>query len=438
MAVKITSFEAENFKRIRAVRFEPTADGLTVIGGNNAEGKTSVLDAIAFALGGKKYAPEHPTRDGSVVPGRIELTLSNGLKVTRKGKNASLTVTDPTGAKSGQTLLDSFVSTFALDLPKFLDASDKDKVNVLLKTLGIEEELDRVERAIKAAFDDRAFKRKVMDAAAAKAENLPTFEDAPEEEINVAELTAELLEANRHNGEIQNAALRAERAQRDAEAKEARISELEMEIDRLRKEAAASKESAKSILDNMQEPVDTEPLMERMSEAGSLNDKFTANAKAAEARAEADRKAQEFADAEKALESARAAKAALLDPAKMPVRGLSVEDGMLCYNGHPWKEMSGAEQLVVATAIVQKTAPDCGFILMDKLEQMDADTLRKFGEWAERKELQIIATRVSTGSECTIVIEDGEVAEAAEAIEATGATEIEGEDDGPDTDDYVF
>ena len=71
--------------------------------------------------------------------------------------------------------------------------------------------------------------------------------------------------------------------------------------------------------------------------------------------------------------------------------------------------MSGAEQLKVSTAIVRKLNPDCGFVLLDKLEQMDVETLNEFGTWLEQEHLQAIATRVSTGDECSIVIEDGYV-----------------------------
>lgn len=38
---------------------------------------------------------------------------------------------------------------------------------------------------------------------------------------------------------------------------------------------------------------------------------------------------------------------------------------------------------------------------------MDNDTLIEFGEWLDQKGLQAIATRVSTGDECSIIIEDG-------------------------------
>ena len=98
---------------------------------------------------------------------------------------------------------------------------------------------------------------------------------------------------------------------------------------------------------------------------------------------------------------------ALLGSADLPLEGLSVEDGELLYNGHKWDSISGAEQLIVATSIVRKLNPDCGFVLLDKLEQMDTDTLEDFGKWLEAQGLQAIATRVSTGDECSIIIEDG-------------------------------
>ena len=109
----------------------------------------------------------------------------------------------------------------------------------------------------------------------------------------------------------------------------------------------------------------------------------------------------------RSIEALRTSKRALLDGADLPLPGLAVECGLLTYNGRRWDCMSGSEQLRAATAIVRKLKPECGFVLVDKLEQMDADTMREFGAWAEAEGLQIIATRVSTGDECSIVIEDG-------------------------------
>ena len=122
------------------------------------------------------------------------------------------------------------------------------------------------------------------------------------------------------------------------------------------------------------------------------------------------------------LESVRKARTDLLQNADLPLPGLSVENGELLYQGKAWDCMSGADQLRVATAIVRRLNPKCGFVLLDKLEQMDLDTLHEFGAWLEQEGLQAIATRVSTGGECSIIIEDGYIAgEAVTEPEAPAA-----------------
>ena len=97
MTMKINKLEIENVKRVKAVKIEPSTNGLTIIGGKNNQGKTSVLDAIAWALGGDKYRPSQPQREGSVLPPTLHIVMNNGLVVERKGKNSSLKVTDPKG-----------------------------------------------------------------------------------------------------------------------------------------------------------------------------------------------------------------------------------------------------------------------------------------------------------------------------------------------------
>ena len=126
-SVKINSLEIENVKRVRAVKIVPTQNGLTVLGGRNNQGKTSILDSIAWVLGGNRFRPSNPQREGSVIPPTLKVTLNNGIVVERKGKNNDLKVTDPSGQKAGQQLLDSFVEQLALDLPKFMASSGKEK-----------------------------------------------------------------------------------------------------------------------------------------------------------------------------------------------------------------------------------------------------------------------------------------------------------------------
>ena len=139
------------------------------------------------------------------------------------------------------------------------------------------------------------------------------------------------------------------------------------------------------------------------------NQKVRANLEKARAEDEAARYARDYDKLTEAITQKRADRIALLNGADLPLPELSVEDGALTYKGKHWRDMSGSDQLRVATAIIRRLNPDCGFVLLDKLEQMDMTTLTEFGRWLESEGLQAIATRVSTGSECQIIIEDGMV-----------------------------
>jgi hypothetical protein len=83
--------------------------------------------------------------------------------------------------------------------------------------------------------------------------------------------------------------------------------------------------------------------------------------------------------------------------------------------------MSGSEQLRVATAIVRALKPTCGFVLVDKLEQFDPQTLAEFGAWAQTEGLQIIGTRVGSDDSCQIIIEDGYGMPPASTVDTTAA-----------------
>ena len=188
MSIKINSLELENVKRIKAVQLEPSADGLTVIGGKNGQGKTSVLDAIAWALGGAKFRPSDPQREGSLVPPHLKITLSNGIVVERRGKNSDLKVTDPAGNLAGQALLDSFISAFALDLPRFMAAGDKEKAQTLLQILGVGDQLFLLEKEEAALYNERTQVGRIADQKRKYADGLTSYPDAPTEPVSASEL----------------------------------------------------------------------------------------------------------------------------------------------------------------------------------------------------------------------------------------------------------
>ena len=227
MSVKINELTIENVKRVKAVRIEPTASGLTVIGGNNKQGKTSVLDAIAWALGGDKFKPSNPEREGSVLPPSLNIKLSNGLIVERKGKNSDLKVIDPTGKKGGQTLLNEFVEALALDLPKFMQSTGKEKANTLLQIIGVGDKLFELERQEIDLYNRRRTIGQIADQKEKFAAEMTYYPDAPEGLISASELINRQQAMLARNGENQRK--RQAKASIEAELNSvlAKIAELE-------------------------------------------------------------------------------------------------------------------------------------------------------------------------------------------------------------------
>ncbi len=415
-AVKISALELENVKRVRALSLEPTADGLTVIGGRNGQGKTSVLDAIAWALGGNRKRPDRPTREGSATPAQLRVTLSNGIVVERKGKNGALTVTDPEGRRAGQALLDSFVEELAIDLPRFMAMSDRERADELLHVVGIGDELDRLDRELERARAERLAKGQEKRAKTKVAEDAAWYPDAPSEPVSAADLLAEQQAAQATNMENERLRAAAERAERDHARAASELTEAERALadaadraEAARRAATAASEAARAAREIADACVDadTSDLDGRISEVDRVNEMVRANRERSRLQAEADAAEAEYQSLNEECEGLQRERVALLEGADMPLPGLSVEDGRLMYGGAAWGEMSGSEQLRVATAIVRRVKPECGFVLVDKLEQMDPQTLAEFGAWAESQGLQVIGTRVATDETCTVVIEDG-------------------------------
>lgn len=409
--IKINSLEIENVKRIKAVSIVPNENGLTVIGGNNNQGKTSVLDTICWALGGERYRPSNATREGSAVPPKIRITMSNGLIVERSGKNSALKVTDPSGRKSGQQLLNEFVSELALNLPKFLQASAKEKADILLQIIGVGPQLQELEQDENRLYNQRTLRGREYERKKAYADGLPFWPNAPAELVSISDLIRKQQEILARNGENQRKRERVEQIRLEYDRQKGRVASLEAmleearsQMDKLSGDMEVAQKDALDLVDEC-----TDELERQIADFENINKQVRDNMDRDHAMQEAKLMAEEYNTLTTKIESIRKAKIALLDNAALPLPGLGVEAGELTYHGKRWDCMSGSDQLRVATAIVRAVKPSCSFVLLDKLEQLDLDTLREFGGWLEQEGLQAIATRVSTGDECSVIIEDGHV-----------------------------
>lgn len=405
MAMKINRLEIENVKRVKAVSLEPAADGLTIIGGNNNQGKTSVLDAIAWALGGDKYRPSQAQREGSVIPPNLHIVMNNGLVVERKGKNSTLKVTDPNGEKGGQQLLNEFVEQLALDLPKFMEASGKEKAAVLLNIIGVGDQLTVLEKQEKEQYNERQAIGRIADQKEKYAKEQPFFPNVPAEPVSPSELIRQQQAILAQNGENQRKRQRLHQLEQEYQAVTDQLAELLRRQTDLETDLKIARTSTEGLTDQS-----TAELEANIANIEEINRKVRANLDKEKAEEDAREYRRQYEQLTKEIENTRKSKTELLKSAELPLPELSVEEGELVYKGQCWDNMSGSDRLKVATAIVRKLNPKCGFVLLDKLEQMDLVTLKEFGEWLEAEGLQAIATRVSTGGECSVIIEDGCIA----------------------------
>lgn len=411
MSIKINTIKIENTKRVKAVKLTPTANGLTIIGGRNQQGKTSVLDAIAWALGGDRYRPSKAQREDSTIPPKLHIKMSNGLIVERRGKNSDLHVTDPSGQRAGQTLLNSFVEQLAIDLPRFLNASGREKAETVLQIIGVGDRLVELEQAEKELYDKRRAIGQIADQKKKYAKEQPYYADAPDEPVSASDLIKQQQEILARNGENQRKRDRAGQLAQDVERQQALVDDLRRQLEsaetKLQTLVGDLETAQKSATDL--EDKSTAELEASIANIEEINAKVRANLDRDRAEDEAREYQRQYDALTTEIDETRKAKTELLDGADLPYPGLGVVDGELTYKGQRWDNMADSEKLIVSTSIVRKLNPQCGFVLLDGLERLDVDTLNKFGEWLESEGLQAIATRVGTGDENTIIIEDGYV-----------------------------
>lgn len=407
--MKINKLEIENVKRVKAVKAEFTPNGLTVIGGNNNQGKTSILDAIAWALGGNKYKPSQAQRQGSVTPPHLHVVMNNGLIVERSGKNSTLKVIDPNGKKGGQQLLNDFVEELAINLPKFMESTSKEKANSLLQIIGVGPKLQELEMKEGELYNERRTIGQIADQKKKFAEEQTYYPDAPHELVPVNELIKQQQDILARNGENQRKRDNLKSLEEQHTFQTRKVAQLMEELEKEQAKLAGLTEDINVAKKSVSELKDesTEELERNLAEIDELNRKVRANLDKDKAEEDANQYKDKYQELTRDIETVRKEKSNLLNSADLPLPELSVDNGELIYKGQKWDNMSGSDQLKVSTAIVRKLKPNCGFILLDKLEQMDMQTLEEFNHWLEQEQLQGIATRVSTGDECSIIIEDG-------------------------------
>ena len=412
---KIVELTAENVKRLKAVHIKP--DGSIVqITGRNAQGKTSVLDAIAMALGGKDAVPDVPVRRGAS-KAKIVCKLDD-LIVTRTFTaegGTTLTVTSHDGSKypGPQSMLDSLVGKLAFDPLAFARMDAKKQLETLKSVVGLNFfDLDRKRATL---FEDRTIAGREAKSLEAQLKAMPFHADAGDKEVSVQDLMSELDRAEAENRKVQKSAQEIEDRKLSHEQLGKTIAQLQEELaglvrqynDETAEIAALDKSIDKMSL------VDVTPIKSAIANADTVNRKVRENQRRGEIYQRSQVADECVAKLTESINSIDQQKRDTLSAAKFPVEGLSFDDNGVMYRGMPFSQASSAEQLRVSVAMGLAMNPKLRVLLIRDGSLLDESNMEMIAEMAAQHDAQIWIERVADGENVGVVIEDGSVAAVA-------------------------
>lgn len=410
---KIIKLTSENVKRLSAVEITPEGH-MVVIGGRNAQGKTSVLDSILYALGGKSAIQAKPLREGAE-KGKVVVELEN-LIVTRtftSSGGGTLRVENKDGAqfKSPQSILDNLTGQLSFDPLAFSRMEPRKQLETLRELVGID--FSEEDKRRKELFEERTVVNREGKSLAAQYDASQYHENAPEEEIKLSSLLSEqeaLEEKQRSHEEavrtLSSIADMKKHCEREITEIEARLASKKKELEELNKsvsEASEALEKTPSVESQIAE------VKQSIATADEANRKVRDNKKKEELSAQLEEKRAESKKLGESIVAIDEAKQAKIAAADFPIEGLSIgEDGVL-YNGIPLSQASAAEQLRVSIAIGISANPKLRVMLIKDGSLLDSESLAIVADMAQRSDTQVWMERVGSGSECSVIIEDGHI-----------------------------
>jgi energy-coupling factor transporter ATP-binding protein EcfA2 len=426
--VKILGIRAENVKRLQLVELKLDPDGhVVIIRGANGQGKTSLIDAVMYALGGKEVHPEKVIRRGA---DKASVVLDLGeLVVERRwtsDEESHLVVRSAAGGKypSPQTMLDKLFDSLSFDPLAFMRMPKKEREEVLRAQVGLD--FGGIDAKRKEHFEDRTAVNRDIKALESRLAVLPEAPAALPEIGSLEDLLAEqemLQAAQKDNDQVRRdhqvaldkaaraAAVRREAAEIVAEA-ERRLAQAKEQLERRDAELQAANAEVDAIGATVRQLVD--PDLSGVRDRIRMVQSFTAQAaKFAERNVLQKQLAEKSAASEaltQAIANLDAEKERLLAETKFPVVGLSFNlNGSVTFKGLPLEQASGAEQLRLSVAIGIALNPRLRVLLLRDASLLDAASLQLVHDMAAEADMQVLMEVV--GAEGPgIVIEDGRVA----------------------------
>lgn len=402
--MKIVNLESQNVKRLKAVSIIPQGNSV-IIGGDNAQGKSSVLDSIFMALGGKAAQGQRPVRDGeekAIIKCDLgELTVIRTISPNGK---TTVKVTNAEGAtfSSPQSMLDALSSKLTFDPLAFAGEKPAAQLETLKGLVGLD--FSDLEAKRKSLYDKRTDINRAGKDKAARLDGMQQHSDAPAEAVSVSDLMAMLTAADAKNAEN-------EKERQSVRSRAEKIATVKAELEAKQKELAAIEAEHAGTEDAAALLVDTDTIAirEQIAQADTINAKVRENAFYAEEKAAAESLRAESQGLTNAINAIDKQKADAMAAAEFPVDGLSFDENGVIYNGIPFSQCSSAERLLVSLHMGIAMNPELKVLLIRDGSLLDPQSLAMVAKAAEDADAQVWIERVSKGDECSVIIEDGEI-----------------------------
>lgn len=436
--MKIIELQAENFKKLKAVKITPKGN-LVEISGANGSGKSSILDAIFTALSGAGSIPQLPVREGEQ-QAKIKLKLGD-IIVTRTisadGKSQLKVESRGDRISSPQSLLDSLVGELTFDPFEFSQMSKKAQYDELRRIVPLSVDIDQMRLNDQADYDERhLFNVEIRDLEGQIA-GIPEDKECPEQLIDSGDLASQLNEISKHNSAVAAAKQKrqsleqeikddAVKFDRQIETLQSKRNGYQAEIERLLKQVeeteqqeqvvseahvkASKQKLAELNLIAIEDEKDTSDITRQIAAVTDKNEHIRLQ----QARKQKIKRAEALAEKSKELTDRMAQRRILRDKAlasaKMPVEGLGFGDGFVTFKGFPFEQASSAEQLRVSIAIAMAANPELKVLRVKDGNLLDEHSMKLLHDLADQEDYQVWIERVDTSGAVGIYMEDGAVA----------------------------
>lgn len=417
--MKIVKLEANNVMRLNAVEIVPKGDTI-IIGGKNEQGKSSVLESILLALGGRKSKIKEPLKKGKD-KGKVVLELDGtGLIVTRtftKAGGGTLTVTSKDGAKfqSPQAMLDKISGALTFDPLAWVGMDEAKQLKVLKELTGVSFDKEDAER--KVVYDTRTEANRKLEMLKAQAKGIPEHgDDVPDKEVSVEVLMNELESRRKQNKDHDELSGICEDLSAEIIGLSDEIEELEEKLKSLKELLAEAKKdaikSSKALATMVK--VDEVEIETQIKSADTINRKVREKIEKATLAARIEKGTQIIKGMTDKLAEIDKAKADKLSSAKMPIEFLTFDESGVYYKGVPFSQASSAEALRVSVAMGIAMNPELKILLIRDGSLLDDDNLKLISEMAFDSDTQVWLEKVSTDPKaCSVIISDGNIQEEA-------------------------